>query len=747
MDGTPRPEPHRAHPDADAPTRATGKHRAPHPQAATMGTRATSMRDTTTHPATTHPTTKHSSPYSLSVSLSSAWLSALILAGFAGVGGWQRRWMSDDGLIVLRTVRNLLAGNGPVFNAGERVEANTSTLWQYLIYVGALLTPARLEIIALWLALGFTVAAMVAASLGSAKLYRVKGSALRSRLLFVPLGGLVYLALPPARDFATSGLEWGLSIFWVAVLWWVLVTWVRNDSPGVLGFAALWCGLSWLVRPELALYGAIAGLVLLLGAGSWRRRGLIMAAALPLPAGYQLFRMAYYGLLVPQTAVAKSASDAEWSTGWAYVTDLFEPYSLLFGVVAAAVAGVLVAVWFGADPRLLASRASGAGVSVAAADGEDSGVMTSRGLRVRRPVTVVVVMLLCGVLHGLYVVRVGGDFMHGRMLLIPLFALLCPLMVVPVWLLAAGDAEARGRGGVITHSAHSAPSPGSARTTSVKGGARGRAVFPVLAVVAAAAAGGWAIATAHAGTDWQPPDKDPNKELGVIDEREFWMWFSGHTAQDPPLVASDFLDIDRMWGYEEAIERAYEQPTGMILSIQSQEPGHPFNWMTVPGMEPGTPDPDGLVTLRPTVAYINLGMTGMNAPLDIRVVDTVGLANPVAARQPRIEGGRIGHDKMLPLEWALADSSTRMDMVPGYISTPGTIEARRAIHTDDFVRIYRSYRQPWSPRVALSNIKFALTRGRTIELEKDPEDYRDQPEVPGAVLAWPTEIHLDDREG
>ncbi|WP_046209804.1 hypothetical protein [Corynebacterium argentoratense] len=76
MDGTPRPEPHRAHPDADAPTRATGKHRAPHPQAATMGTRATSMRDTTTHPATTHPTTKHSSPYSLSVSLSSAWLSA-----------------------------------------------------------------------------------------------------------------------------------------------------------------------------------------------------------------------------------------------------------------------------------------------------------------------------------------------------------------------------------------------------------------------------------------------------------------------------------------------------------------------------------------------------------------------------------------------------------------------------------------------------------------------------------------------
>ena len=60
---------------------------------------------------------------------------ALLLAVLAFIGGWRRRWMSDDGLIVLRTVRNLLAGNGPVFNAGERVEANTSTLWQYLIYL------------------------------------------------------------------------------------------------------------------------------------------------------------------------------------------------------------------------------------------------------------------------------------------------------------------------------------------------------------------------------------------------------------------------------------------------------------------------------------------------------------------------------------------------------------------------------------------------------------------------------------
>ena len=67
----------------------------------------------------------------------SLWVSVAVVAVLFGWGAWQRRWIADDGLIVLRTVRNLLAGNGPVFNQGERVEANTSTAWTYLMYVGS----------------------------------------------------------------------------------------------------------------------------------------------------------------------------------------------------------------------------------------------------------------------------------------------------------------------------------------------------------------------------------------------------------------------------------------------------------------------------------------------------------------------------------------------------------------------------------------------------------------------------------
>lgn len=157
-------------------------------------------------------------------SVITSWVSAVALAVVFAIGGWQRRWISDDGLIVLRTVRNLLAGNGPVFNAGERVEANTSVVWQYIIYVIAAVSSARLETIAIYTGLVFSVLAIAIAALGSAALHRSPG------VLFVPCGLLLYICLPPARDFATSGLEWGLSIFWIAVLWFLMVYW--NNARG-----------------------------------------------------------------------------------------------------------------------------------------------------------------------------------------------------------------------------------------------------------------------------------------------------------------------------------------------------------------------------------------------------------------------------------------------------------------------------------------------------------------------------------
>ena len=214
-------------------------------------------------------------------------ISAVVVAALGFYGGWQRRWMSDDGLIVLRTVRNLLAGNGPVFNAGKRVETNTSTLWQYIIYIGALISGSRLETIALWAALVFTTVALFIAAVATAKLYQGN-----NRLLLLPFGGILYISLPPARDFATSGLEWGLSLLWIATWWFLMVQWAEDTKLwwGIkYSYLLAFCsGLSWLVRPELALYGGLSGLMLLImDRKNWWK---ILLAAIPVPLAYQVFR-------------------------------------------------------------------------------------------------------------------------------------------------------------------------------------------------------------------------------------------------------------------------------------------------------------------------------------------------------------------------------------------------------------------------------------------------------------------------
>ena len=152
---------------------------------------------------------------------------------FFAIGAWQRRWIADDGLIVLRTLRNLFAGNGPVFNAGERVEANTSTAWTYLLWFWAWITDGQLEYVALWVALVLSVTAIPLTMYGTARLYadrigRDRSSAAPGWTLLLPLGAIVYIAVPPARDFATSGLENGLCIFWIAALWCQFVAWGRR---------------------------------------------------------------------------------------------------------------------------------------------------------------------------------------------------------------------------------------------------------------------------------------------------------------------------------------------------------------------------------------------------------------------------------------------------------------------------------------------------------------------------------------
>jgi arabinofuranosyltransferase len=247
----------------------------------------------------------------------------ITLAGFA-VLIWNRRWISDDGLIVLRTVRQLLAGDGAVYNVGERVEANTSTLWTYLLALPGLVPGVSLNWASVVLGLVLSVAGL---GLGMDAARRLTGGDRR----IVPFGALVVVALPPFWDFGTSGLETGLIVGWMGLTWWLLVRRlqaVRRDPFGHAWPVAVVIGLAPLVRPDLALFGLVAGLALLVlewHLGRWRLVGLVLVAA-AVPLAYEVFRAGYYGLLVPSTALAKEASTSRWDQGVLYLRDLTDTY-------------------------------------------------------------------------------------------------------------------------------------------------------------------------------------------------------------------------------------------------------------------------------------------------------------------------------------------------------------------------------------------------------------------------------------
>ncbi|MEE2030772.1 flagellar motor control protein ZomB [Rhodococcus sp. CC-R104] len=540
-------------------------------------------------------------------------LSALLMF----LGAWERRWIADDGLIVLRTVRNLLAGNGPVFNIGERVEANTSTLWTYLVYAAGRLTGIRLEYVVLGIALVLSTTAVVLAMFGAARLYRWRLRDAGGALLLLPAGVLVYIAVPPARDFATSGLETCLVICWIGLLWLLMMRWATPDPerarplPGtaqILGTAFV-AGLGPLVRPELALLAVLALLMLFLTPDlTWRVRAAMVAVAGGVPVGYQIWRMGYYGLPYPNTAVSKDAGGAKWSQGFEYLGNLVSPYLLWlpFLFLAVAAAAVLMTT---------RRRERPAGGPVPAARpwevrGLDARTVVARAQRaLRTPTAVVGFALVSGLALALYSMRVGGDFMHGRVLLPPMFCLLLPVAVLPLRLpersRIGNDAPTRFAAGMaflwlgtIVWSFFA-----SNTTGMVEGAVVGRS--------------------------------------GIVDERAFYALNTGHLH---PIRAEDYLDYPRMRAMVGAI--ADNPNGGLLLPTPSFD-----TWDVVPPPEPIPPGGAGH-----TVFFLNLGMTSMNTSLQTRVVDQMGLAYPLASHTERLEDGRIGHDKILYPDWVVADT-------------------------------------------------------------------------------------------
>ncbi len=219
----------------------------------------------------------------------------------------------DDAFISFRYARNLAEGHGLVFNVGERVEGYTNFLWT-LLMAGLARTGLDLPWIALVLGLGAFVGSVVVTLRLGRRLAEEHG--VRP---YVPLAPVLLCVQLVFVSFATTGLETMAATFFVTLGALALV---RAERPQGAAWAGACLITAVLMRPDHALYYAAGGAVLALEERPWSRRRAAILLAYVLPsvawAGTLVWKLAYYGQLLPNTYYAKSAGSAYWSQGGTY---------------------------------------------------------------------------------------------------------------------------------------------------------------------------------------------------------------------------------------------------------------------------------------------------------------------------------------------------------------------------------------------------------------------------------------------
>lgn len=541
-----------------------------------------------------------------------------------GVFAYERRWISDDGMIVVRVAEQILAGAGPDYNPFERAEAATSPLWVWLLAAFGWLRPSDIAATSVGLGLALAMAGIAAGLAGCVTLYRQRGET----GMILPMGALVPLAVGGFWDYATSGLETGLSLGWLGSVWWLLVSLTERSGRARMIVAAVVIGLGPLIRPDFLLASIVFGVAALMITRPGRGRALwYCGAGLVVPVGYEIFRAGYYGILVPLPALAKEAGRSQWAQGLSYLNDFVGAYLLWIPLLVIAVIGT----------RLL-----------------------DRGGVDRRGAVLMAAPVLAAVALGVYLVRVGGDYMHARLWIPVLFALLLPMFAAPV-----------------------------ARRLETIGA--------VLLAGWALIAGLW-LGPSYHGTQFGP--------TGLTDERAY----EAVVYSDPnPRAESRRRDITLL-----ATLASLTDHRDRTLVLRSGITADGNIWM----MPLSATAPDHSVYF-----YNNMGIAAAIMPLHGTVVDVNGLVSPLAGHLRLDQRGRPGHEKWLPTAWVLAQYADA-DLVATMDETRGATRAqvraaRHALSCEPLRDLVDSTSRPMSPSRFWRNLTGALRR-TTLRIPQDP---------------------------
>ena len=279
-------------------------------------------------------------------------------------------WLGDDAFITFRTVMNATHGHGLTFNIGERVQSYTHPLW-LLLLTGAYLVVGNVYYAAFLVSIGVSLAVFWLA---------LRQAATRMQVWIVVA---VLLGSRAFVDYSTSGLENPLSNL-------LLVTFIalamRSHEASGARVTGVWtvASLLYLTRPDNVLLVAPVLVWLTVRATPWTAAARQALTGLLPAAGWTAFSLIYYGVPFPNTAYAKLGTGIAQGDlvqqGVIYLLDSIDrdPVTLVTILFAVAL-----------------------------------------GLLSRGPARWIAGGML---VHLAYVVSIGGDFMSGRFLVLPLLA-------------------------------------------------------------------------------------------------------------------------------------------------------------------------------------------------------------------------------------------------------------------------------------------------------------------------------------
>lgn len=263
---------------------------------------------------------------------------SILLILFGVISAYQMRWISDDAFISLRYAKNFADGKGLVFNEGEFVEGYTNFLWTVLMipfHLGDTIDPVNA-----------TYFFGILSFIGTCVYLILFGKKISNGEFSFPFSLSCFVLLHHNRVFATGGLETSLHGFlFLAASYHLLLNkeiTYYNLLPGVF-FSALSC----LNRPDGALFHALVGLyitVIFLPKIKFKPAradflkpslGILLTLYLS-PAFFYIWKLEYYGNLLPNTFYAKSGGSVYLSQGLLYLTSFLKMYYVLIPVAGFA---------------------------------------------------------------------------------------------------------------------------------------------------------------------------------------------------------------------------------------------------------------------------------------------------------------------------------------------------------------------------------------------------------------------------